>query len=137
MKLTKSTDYALRLLIYLAEQSHLVTMKALSVQLHIPYDNLTKIVQKLAKYQFVYTEQGKYGGVMMNKCASMISLQDIIALIDGPTQLSECQQNPQSCGLSCTCQLKHVFGNLEYKINQLFNQITIKDVMTHECTKTV
>ena len=40
MKLTKSTDYALRLLIYLAEQSHLVTMKVLSSQLHIPYDNL-------------------------------------------------------------------------------------------------
>jgi Rrf2 family nitric oxide-sensitive transcriptional repressor len=129
MKLTKSTDFALRTLIYLSGNTGLVTMRTLSAQLAVPYDNLTKIVQKLAKCDIVHTEKGKYGGIKLCKPSHEITLREIIELIDGPTRLSECQDDPQKCGLSCKCKLKGVFGDLQSQINQLFESVTLKDVI--------
>ena len=129
MKLTKSTDFALRTLIYLADCNGLTTLSTLSSRLDVPYNNLTKIVQKLAKCQIVQTEKGKYGGIKLLKSAEDITLREIIELIDGPTLLSECQIDPTNCGLSCQCKLKGVFGDLQAQINQLFESVKLKDVV--------
>ena len=129
MKLTKSTDFALRTLIYLADCNGLTTLSTLSSRLDVPYNNLTKIVQKLAKCQIVQTEKGKYGGIKLLKSADKITLREIIELIDGPTRLSECQDDPKNCGLSCQCKLKGVFGDLQVQINQLFDSVKLKDVV--------
>ena len=137
MKLTKSTDYALRVLIYLESNQQIVTMRELSSQLFIPYDNLTKIIQKLAKSGIIQTIKGKNGGVKRNSKSKQATLYDVIGIIDGPTRLSPCIADPTVCGLSCNCRLKHVLGELEGKINALFSQFTIKDVMPNECTETV
>lgn len=125
MKLTKSTDFAMRILIYLAGQEGLSTMPVLSESLRIPYNNLTKLIQALAKANIIHTKKGKHGGIRLLKKPEDITLKMIVDLIDGPTVLSDCQKTPELCTLSQDCKLKTVFRNLQDNINTLMDDITI------------
>jgi Rrf2 family nitric oxide-sensitive transcriptional repressor len=125
MKLTKSTDFAMRILIYLAEQEGLSTMPVLSETLRIPYNNLTKLIQALAKAGIIHTKKGKNGGIRLLKKPDDITLRMIVDLIDGPTVLSDCQKTPELCMLSQDCKLKNVFRKLQDDINHLMEDITI------------
>ncbi len=125
MRLTKSADFALRLVIFLARRPETHTMHVLSDVLHIPYNNLSKIVQHLGKAQILTTRQGKNGGVQLQKPAFEVTLRNIIEVIDGPILLSECLCKPGDCKLSSGCDLRNAFFYLQQKMNGLFDSITI------------
>lgn len=129
MKLTRSADFALRIVIHLAgEESS--TMPELSRNLQVPYNNLSKIVQTLAKGGILETRQGKHGGVRLNADAGSISLKNIIDLIDGPTKLSGCLVNDHdNCVLLHGCKLKSVFSKLQSDINTLFENVKIAELV--------
>lgn len=128
MKLTKTTDCAIRILMYLSGKKELATMPEIASNCLIPYNNLTKIIQKLSKSGYIHTKKGKNGGITLIKSADEISLKNIIDLIDGKTTLSECQKSPELCKLSEECKLKSVLYNLQEKIDALFDSVTIKQL---------
>ncbi len=125
MKLTKTTDFAVRILVYLHQKEGLSTMNEIAENTNIAYNNLTKLIQKLSKSGIIYTKKGKFGGIRLLKKPKDISLKTIIDLIDGPTTLSECQKNPELCKLSHACKLKSVFHDLQSKIDTLFESVTL------------
>ena len=129
MKLTTSTDFAMRILIYLAQQDKLLTMPVLAEKLSIPYNNLTKLIQHMAKANIIHTKKGKNGGIRLLKDAKEVTLRNIVDLIDGPTTLSECQKTEALCALSSNCKLKSVFQDLQNNINALMDDITIAQLI--------
>lgn len=130
MKLTKSTDFALRLTIFLSKQTCNQTMPNIASTLAIPYHNLTKIVQQLSRAGYIETQQGKNGGIKLAKESHKISLKNIIDIINGPTELSSCLGHKESdCPLVYNCKLKETFSTLQVKINALFEEITIGEII--------
>ncbi len=125
MKLTRTTDFGMRILIYLAQQNELSTMPVISEALNIPYNNLTKLIQNLAKAEIIHTKKGKYGGVALLMKPEDITLKIVVDLIDGPTTLSDCQKSDTLCTLSCECKLKGALSTLQAKINTLMTEITV------------
>jgi Rrf2 family protein len=123
MKLTKSADFALRIVIYLASpQGKGATMPLLAERLSIPYNNLSKLVQLLAKAQVLQTRQGKNGGVSLMRRPDQISLKTVIDVIDGPTRLTECLVNKDFCSLNDMCQLKNVLGDVQRQIDSILEK---------------
>ncbi|MCP4481615.1 MAG: Rrf2 family transcriptional regulator [bacterium] len=129
MRLTKSTDAAIRILIFLTKNEGVTITRSISSELGIPYHNLTKIIQKLAKKQLLQTKKSKYGGIQLLKPANKINLREVVDLIDGPTILSECQEEPTVCVESSKCKLKVSFNDLQSKINDFLENIKIKDML--------
>ena len=129
MKLTKSADFAIRIVIYLAKTGESITMPVLSETLMIPYHNLTKLVQALSKHEIVITQKGKHGGVSLSKRPESVSIKDIIEIIDGPTMLSDCLKHDDLCKLSGICKLKGVFSQLQQKINDLMDDVKISQLI--------
>jgi Rrf2 family protein len=129
MKLTKSADFAIRIIIYFAESGESSTMPELSEKLMIPYHNLTKLVQALSKQQILSTQKGKNGGVSLFASPEDISIKDIIEIIDGPTILSDCIKHENLCKLSGLCKLKTALGSLQGKINVLMDDVKISQLV--------
>lgn len=129
MRLTKSADFAMRILICLAQENGPLTMPVLADRLQISYHHLSKLVQKLRKAQVLHTLQGKNGGVSLLSTPQEISLRQIIDLIDGPTALAECLDQEGECAFSCDCKLKVALSGVQKKINGLLDDIHIVDVM--------
>ena len=48
MKLSKTADFAVRIIVQLAEDRSSQTMHDLSAKLNVPYNNLSKIIQTLS-----------------------------------------------------------------------------------------
>ena len=130
MKLTKTADFAIRLLIHLSKNPTQVHhMAVMSKQLMIPYHNLTKLIQTLSKAQFIITKKGKGGGVRLALPADQLDLKMIIDLIDGPTVLSECQQDTSLCALSNNCKLKSKFTEIQNKINTIMSDVKLTELV--------
>lgn len=129
MKLTKSTDFAIRLVIELASREDFATMPDLSRVLFIPYDNLSKLVQTLSRASIIQTKQGKNGGIRMVRDPQDVSIKEIIEIVEGPVRLSDCTTQQKACQLECNCKLRNAFSALEEKFNVLLEDVTIKSLI--------
>lgn len=83
MRLNKTTDYAIRSIIYLAKQNSTCTSLEISEKMGIPQKYLNKIIRQLRVAGFIKSYQGINGGYALNKAANEISLLDIIEEMDG------------------------------------------------------
>ena len=132
IKLTKTTDFSLRILVYLAEQKQSITNRQLASDLHIPYPHLAKLIQTLAKANMVVTQKGRGGGVRLLKNPKDISLYQVISLHDGSPQLVECLQAQSLCHLTPSCKLKRTFRTLQDMITSFFMNTTLYHIITQE-----
>ena len=82
--LSRTAQYALRALVYLARQSedNYHQTQAIAEQLNIPSNYLGKILQKMARQHIVESQKGLLGGFRMAKSAEQINLHEIMVSID-------------------------------------------------------
>jgi Rrf2 family protein len=128
MKITKSADFALRIVIHLAQNPEGSTMPLLAETLEIPYNNLSKLIQQMARGGIIQTRQGKNGGVSLIS-ADDLSIKDVIEIIDGPTRLSECLKNHEFCSRVSGCKLKGVLADIQLNIDHLLDSYKIAQLV--------
>ena len=129
MRLTKSVDFSMRILIFLAKSQAPVTMPELSSRLHISYNHLSKLIQRLRKEGLIKTIQGKSGGIFLLKNPSEIDLKMVVDLMDGPTMLSQCLGDVSACHLDAECKFKMALLNVQTKINDEMKKIKLEELL--------
>ncbi|NPA37294.1 MAG: Rrf2 family transcriptional regulator, partial [Chlorobi bacterium] len=82
MRFSKTTEYSLRILSYMAIENKLYTAEMLKDNLEIPYRYLRKQLTKLVKDGFLVSVKGKSGGYKIAKSLKDISLLDIVGSTD-------------------------------------------------------
>ena len=112
--LSNKTKYALKALLYLAEQedSHISRTIEIADAASVPKKFLEQILLDLKRGHFVGSKQGKYGGYYLLKSGKDISLADIHRLFDGAIALLPCASlnfyEPCSdCKTESECSLRH------------------------------
>ncbi len=79
MRLTRFTDYSLRVLIHLGENSQdRITINEISETYDISKNHLMKVVSNLTRLQFVSAQRGPGGGIQLNRLPEDINLNDVI-----------------------------------------------------------
>lgn len=79
MRLTRFTDYSLRVLIYLGQNSESrVTIHQISEDYDISKNHLMKVESNLTRLQFVVAQRGPGGGIRLNRSPEEISLNEVI-----------------------------------------------------------
>jgi len=79
MRLTRFTDYSLRVLIYLGQNSESrVTIHQISEAYGISKNHLMKVVSNLTRLQFVVAQRGPGGGIQLNHPPGEIRLDEVI-----------------------------------------------------------
>jgi len=79
MRLTRFTDYSLRVLIYLGQNNESrVTIHEISEAYGISKNHLMKVVSNLTRLQFVVAQRGPGGGIQLNRLPEDISLNEVI-----------------------------------------------------------
>jgi Rrf2 family nitric oxide-sensitive transcriptional repressor len=105
MKLTSFTDLGIRVLMYLTQsKSELIKISEIAEQFQVPRNHLIKIVNKLAKLEWVLTTRGRNGGLQLAIAPSTITLATIIKALEGCEQLINCDES--GCRLKIGCQVK-------------------------------
>ncbi len=131
MQLTKHTDYALRVLIYLAhKEGELSTIAEISRIYGISENHLMKIVHQLARLGYVSTLRGKGGGLKLGRSPEQINLGEVVRNTEETLHVVECLANDYDgrCRLSSACQLKSVLHEAQMVFYKYLDQHTIADL---------
>jgi Rrf2 family nitric oxide-sensitive transcriptional repressor len=108
MQLTLHTDYALRVLIYLAmHPGQRVTITELSSYFNISRNHLVKVVHNLGLKGFIQSVRGKNGGLYLSRSADQIRVGEVVRQMEANFHIVECF-NPQKqgvCPIQGQCKL--------------------------------
>src|SRR4051812_14614530 len=105
MKLSKKGEYALRSLINLGIAAEvgrtLVQVSELADNEQLPIKFLEQILQTLKEAGLVTSARGKFGGYRLGKPMKLITIGQVVRLIDGPLAPIGCVS--QTAYSKCTC----------------------------------
>ncbi len=105
MKLTRYTDYSLRLLMYVAlNPDKLVTIKEVAEKFSIPQNHLMKIARTLGQHKYIDAIRGKGGGLRLARPPEAINLRDLVWDMEPSLEIFDCQK-PQ-CPIAGDCVFK-------------------------------
>lgn len=129
MVFSRKTDYGLRALLYLANKlgGGPVTLHEIAGKLAIPQAFLSKILQQLAHKGIVRSVKGPSGGFMLAADPAKLTMQEVVAEIDGNARVFECFGQEADCSFFDDCMIRDVFGEVEQKISQVLAQYTLAD----------
>ena len=112
MRLTTMTDYALRLLMYVAQQPGRLCTIAEVAQAHgISEAHLMKVTHQLGLQGWIQTVRGKGGGMRLAREAADINLGAVVRGIEPDFELVECFSSGSQCTLTDRCRLAGVLGS--------------------------
>ncbi|MFC3175435.1 RrF2 family transcriptional regulator [Novosphingobium bradum] len=125
MQLTRHTDYALRLLIYLAgrgdERSQIA---AVAEAQDISRTHLMKIANELARAGFIAAVRGRGGGIMLARPPEAINLGAVIETMEPRCPLVDCG----SCRLVKRCSLPGVLDQADAAFRQVLAGYSLADI---------
>ena len=114
LKINRQTDYAVRVVLALAQRGEGVRLSTAVIQqeMLIPKALMTRIVAQLAREGLIDTFPGRDGGLMLPRPSSQISLMDVVEAFEGPILLSECMQvkGEDDCPFLSNCPVRLEVG---------------------------
>jgi Rrf2 family iron-responsive transcriptional regulator len=124
MRLTKQTNYAVRMLMYCAANNEqLSRIPEIAKAYGVSELFLFKILQPLNKAGLVETVRGRNGGVRLGRPADKITLFDVVKVTEDSFAMAECFEDDGEvdCPLIDSCGLN---AALRKALNAFFNVLT-------------
>jgi Rrf2 family protein len=107
IQITRATDYALRMVAYLAAsgRDRRVSASEMSATQEIPSVFVSKILQALAQAKILATAPGRNGGAELLRAPEDISVLDVVEAVEGPVTLNRCLIRRGLCSRDQTCPI--------------------------------
>lgn len=130
MQLTRHTDYALRILMYLAaNHERLVTVVELANFYNISRNHLVKVVQGMVEHGFLHTTRGKNGGMQLARKSEDISIGKVVRKMENHFNMVECFDSAQGgCTLDGACRLKGLLARATEDFLSSLDTISLADI---------
>lgn len=130
MRLALHTDYALRVLMYLAGAQSRCTVGEIAQFFGISRDHVAKVVQRLTKAGFSRSIKGVGGGLELAKDPANIRVGEVIEAIEGNMHLLECVcAETEVCRIQQRCRLRGVLAEAERVQMEYLNSVVLTDVV--------
>ena len=125
MKLTRYSDYALRVLTYLAShQDRLCSIREIASSYRISENHLMKIVHDLGKAGVITTARGRGGGIRLGRPAAEIILGQVIRHTEDDFDLVDCG----SCLIAPACGATAVLKEATDAFLAVLDRYTLADI---------
>lgn len=132
MRLTKQTNYAVRMLMYCAaNQDQLSRIPEIAKAYGVSELFLFKILQPLNKAGLVETVRGRNGGVRLGRAADKITLFDVVRVTEDSFAMAECFEDDGEvdCPLIDSCGLNAALRKALNAFFDVLSQYTIDDLV--------
>ena len=133
----KDTDYAMRMLAYLALNNgeSPVAARKLAAAGEVPEDFAYKILRKLTRAGLTVGTMGSHGGFKLGKAPQAISLLDVVSAIQGNLTVRECCLSRDACSRKGTCDICKILGGLQNDLTGSLQKLTLADVLKETINK--
>jgi Rrf2 family protein len=121
VEITRRTDYAIRLMLALAEAGGgPVSVRELAERQQVPYAFARGIQRELVAAGLATTRRGATGGLSLARPASEITLLDVIEAVEGPIALNICTADPDWCQRMGACSVHQVWRGADDLVKEYF-----------------
>jgi Rrf2 family nitric oxide-sensitive transcriptional repressor len=126
MRLTRYTDYAMRVLLHLAARDDgLSSIGEIAGLYKISQNHLMKVVQDLGKAGFVRTVRGRGGGVALARPADQIIIGQVVRQTEEGFQLVDCD----GCVIAPACTLPRVLNEATAAFMAVLDKYSLEDLL--------
>ena len=132
MRLTKQTNYAVRMLMYCAANNdQLSRIPEIAKAYGVSELFLFKILQPLNKAGLVETVRGRNGGVRLGRAADKITLFDVVKVTEDSFAMAECFEDDGDveCPLIDSCGLNSALRKALNAFFDVLSEYTIDDLV--------
>jgi Rrf2 family nitric oxide-sensitive transcriptional repressor len=131
VQLTLHADYALRVLLYLAERpDHPVSTQEISEAYGISRHHLVRVVQTLAASGFVQVMTGRHGGVALAKNVTAITIGHVVRSTEPSFQIVECfDDKTNCCPIAPVCKLQGILHDALEAFLDVLDRYTLADLI--------
>lgn len=133
MRLTQHTDFALRLLMYLAvAPERPVRTREVAERLGVSEHHLNKIVQRLGDEGLVEAQRGRGGGLRLGQAPETIRVGDVVRLTERDFGLVECtREGGDHCVIEPICALRGVLNRALEAFLQELDDVVLSELVTN------
>ena len=129
MQLTKFSDYALRVLMYVdAADGRLVTIEDTAASYRISRAHLMKVVNALTRAGFLTAVRGRSGGLKLARPAAEIALGDVMRATEPDFELVECFSTGNQCVIADCCRLPAIVQDALSAFLAVFDRHTLASI---------
>ena len=132
MQLTRYSDYALRILMYLSmkERDGAATISEIAAFYGISRNHLVKIVHRRGQLGFVTSGRGKGGGLKLARSAAQIGIGEVIRKTEAHFDIVECfDVQANRCRLTPICHLKGMLAAAQAQFLRELDAYTLADAI--------
>ncbi|GAA2057260.1 nitric oxide-sensing transcriptional repressor NsrR [Catenulispora yoronensis] len=134
MRLMKSTDLALRLLMRLAvvppdaEPDELPTTRDVAEAMGAATTHMAKVVGKLQHLGLVQARRGRGGGLVLTAAGRAASVGAVVRTFEGSGDLAACVDDDEPCPINAACRLRGALRAAQEAFYTSLDQLSIEDV---------
>lgn len=130
IRINRQTDYAIRLILYLAQQAEGARVSTAEVrkEMQIPPALAQRIVADLARGGFIITYPGRDGGLVLARPAQEINLRQIVEHFEGKFFISDCLVDKGNCPFDNKCPVRFRWVKLQSQMVLELEQVTFKEL---------
>ncbi|MBU6461616.1 MAG: Rrf2 family transcriptional regulator [Bradyrhizobium sp.] len=131
MRLTVYTDYALRVLMYLAlREEQLATIAEIAESYKISRNHLMKVAHQLGVAGFVETVRGRGGGLRLAKPIGAIGLGEVVRYTEPDMAIVSCfEPVGEPCAIQSCCVLKRALKTARDAFLEVLDGYTLNDLI--------
>ncbi|MGD3110021.1 RrF2 family transcriptional regulator [Streptomyces sp. YGL11-2] len=131
MRLTKSTDIALRIAMRLAvldDTEDAPTTRAVASAIQVPYTHAAKVVSRLQHLGAVEARRGRGGGLTLTAAGRTGSLGRLVRTLEGTDDVVGCEDDPP-CPLRGGCRLRGALRTAQEAFFAALDPLSIEDLI--------
>ncbi|MCP4327123.1 MAG: SUF system Fe-S cluster assembly regulator [Alphaproteobacteria bacterium] len=130
IRLSRLSDYAVLLMTQVARTADDIhTAHDLSDSTHLPAPTVSKILATLARANLLESVRGRQGGYRLAQDSCDITVEDIIAAVDGPIALTQCvEQGPGMCDVEAFCPSSTHWHRINEAIRRALGEVTLAEL---------
>lgn len=130
MRLTRHTDYALRVLIYAGARDYrLVTITEVADAYRISRNHLVKVVNTLGRQGYLETLRGKGGGIRLSRPSAAISVGHVVRTMEERLDIVDCTGS--ECPIRVPCRLRSALDQARDAFMGVLDGYTLADLVTN------
>ena len=130
MKLSTKGRYGVKAMVDLAinygEQP--ISIKSISERQSISEYYLEQLFSSLRKAKLIKSIRGAQGGYILNRAPEEITIYDVINVLEGPIEISDCLEEGSCNKIDC-CATRLLWKKIKNSIDSVTSSITLKDIV--------
>ena len=131
MRVPMKVDYGVRALVDLAQYGvpgRLIRTAEIASRESIPEPYLDQVLTTLNKFGFIRSRRGPQGGHALARPSAQITLDEVVATLEGRTAPLDCIEDASECVLSSTCAQRGIWQDVEEAVQSVLRATSVRDL---------